>query len=273
MRIIVDSCVDINPKILSEQDIVRVPFKVTINGVEYTDNGTTVIDELRAKDYKSKNINTACPAPGEYYEAMKGADEIFIVTISSALSGSHQSAVSAKKFYEEETPGSKIHVFDSKSASAGETLVVLELIERVEQGMPFEEIVVSMQAFIDSMDTYFSLETLDTLVSAGRVGRTEQLASKALRLFPIMGDDGTGNIESKAIVRGAKHVFPKIVELITPKENVGKTLAITHVDAKTRAEDLKALLEQTFRFKDIFVFEASGLSSVYASKGGIVMAY
>lgn len=275
-KIVVDSCVDFNEELLSTQSdqMERVPFKITIDDVEFQDRGREVTDELKRRNYHTKTIKTACASPGEFLSAMGEADEVFVVTISSKLSGSCQAANSAAAMFQEEHPDKKVHVFDTKSASAGETLVAFKLQQLVAQDNTFEEIVSEIQEYIRSLRTLFALESLDTLVSNGRVGYGQQIASKVLKLFPIMGEDGEGNIIKKDMARGNKTIIPKLVGTIegTP-DYANQPLGITHVNAPERAEAVKKAVLEKHPFQNVYIFEAGGLSSVYASNGGIVIAY
>lgn len=276
-KIIGDSCVDFNEDVFTEEfPVSRVPFIVTIDGEEYIDKDELVINELRKRDYKAETIRTACPSPNDFFMILKEAKNAFVVTISSKLSGAYQSAMTALDMLKEEYEiAQKIHIFDSETAAAGETLVALQIRDLIAEDLSFDEIVAKTNAYIEEMKTYFSLESLDTLESNGRVSVAKKFAVKALKLFPIMGDNGKGEIELKTFTRGKDNALPKLIETIgeDKEEYKNRRLGITHVDALEKAEYVKSELEKTHSFKEILIFEAGGLSSVYAGKGGIVLAF
>ena len=84
--------------------------------------------------------------------------------ISAELSGSYNSAVLGKNLYEEEGEEKEIYVFNSRSASAGETLIALKIQECEEAGMSFEEVIQTTEQYIEEQHTYFVLENLETLI-------------------------------------------------------------------------------------------------------------
>ena len=97
------------------------------------------------------------------------AEHIYAVTLSAELSGSYNSAVLGRNLYEEEYGEKKIHIFNSRSASVGETLIALKAAECEEKGMSFQEVIETVESYIEEQHTYFVLETLDTLKKNGRL--------------------------------------------------------------------------------------------------------
>ena len=274
-RVLVDSCVDICPQ-SSGDEVVRIPFTVNIDGETYTDRGDEVTGHLNKIGFMAKSIQTACPSPGDFIEALGDAKKAFIVTISSQLSGAYAAAVAARnQVIEHLRERTDIHIFDSESASAGETLVLIKLNQLLSEGLSFHNIIEKMNEYIANLRTLFVLESLDTLIANGRVKPIEGFAIKALKIVPIMGDDGHGKIESKAFVRGRIRAFARLVDMIgdTSRDLRECVLAITHVNALEKAETLRDQIQARYPFKEVIICEASGLSSVYASNGGIVLAY
>ena len=126
-KLIVDSSVDFCDEadgIMGEY--VRVPFKILIDGEEIIDEGLDT-DELMLKLKNSKShMKSACPSPNEFMRHFDANAENFVLTISSALSGSYNSAVLARDMFLEEHPETKIYVFDTKSAGSGTSLIALK---------------------------------------------------------------------------------------------------------------------------------------------------
>lgn len=276
-KIIVDTCVDFNPEVFGEPEVLaRVPFRVLIDGEEFIDKGETVFDKLKSIAFRAGTIRTACPSPNDYTEAMEGAQEALVVTISSELSGSHAAAEVARRMLEAEGEGQpRIEILDCKTAAAGESLITLKVLELIKENLPLSAIAERARAYINSVRTYFVLNSLDTLVSNGRVSPLKDFACKTLKITPIMGEDGNGRIELKAMGRGKKNAFSRLIDMIgESKKNLQETvMAITHVDAYELACEIRDRIQARYGFKDILIFKASGLSSVYASNGGIVLAF
>ena len=115
------------------------------------------------------------------------------MTLSSELSGSYNSAELGRKLFEEEHSDKKIYVFNSRSASVGETLIAMKIRECEERGMDFEEVKECVESYIKGQNTYFVLENLDTLRKNGRLTGIKSLVASALNIKPVMGSTPAGN--------------------------------------------------------------------------------
>ena len=203
------------------------------------------------------------------------ADEIYIVTLSCHLSGSFNSAELAKSMYLEDHPDKKIHVFDSKSASAGQSLIALEIQKRANNGLPFEQIVSEVTDFLNTMGTKFVLETLEVLRKNGRLSIVTAMLVNALNIKLVMSSDGNGEIAKTSQARGMKKAIQKMAEAI--KEDAvdpeNRTLFISYCNNKERAEYVKDAILSVLHFKDVLIAPTGGVSSLYAADGGIVVCY
>lgn len=275
-RIVTDSSVDfkLNKEQITE-GIGIVPFKLQIDDEEIVDIDLNT-DELIKKMKASVNqIRTACPSPQEFYDAYSKDGETFAVTISGALSGSHNSAILAKNMFLEKFPEALIHVFDTQSASAGVNLVILKIKELITQNLKFDEIVDAVSKYISKMKTLFILDSLDNLVKNGRISNLKAMLASFLHIVPIMGENGKGEIVLLEQVRGNKKAFNRLVDMIGESgvdfENT--VLGITHSNAREKAENLRNEILKRFNFKEVLIFAAGGLSTVYADDGGIIVAF
>ena len=274
-KIIVDSCYDFNDSMLDPDiEYARVPFSILIDDNEIIDeniNTTWLIDKMQM----TKNrIGTACPPPEAFFKAIDPEKNNYIVTISSKLSGSYNSAMAAKQLAEEKGFGDRVFVFDSLSAACGENLVGIKIAEMLHKGLTPEEIVPIIRDFIHGMTTFFILNSMDNLVKNGRIKPGVALVGKLLKISPIMMGVN-GEIELKEKVRGKKKSFKRLAQIVADEVDSSKDriFAITHVNARETAEALKSQLEELTDFKKIVIFESGGLSTVYADRGGIVVAY
>lgn len=275
-RLIVgDSGLDLNSDLEKKLNVELVPFFIDIEDQHFIDDGSIDVDAYLDAMKASKNTpKTAAPSPDFFYKAMVKADEAFAVTISSKLSTTYSNALIAKKMLEESYPEKKVHVFDSLSAVAGETLVAMKIQEKVNENKSFEAIVQEVEAFIKDMTTLFVLESLDNLIKNGRITKIVGKIASVLSINPVcLGENGEINMKYK--VRGMKNAINKLVSTIGESaENLSeKILVISHVKNPLRAENLKEKIEGIYRFKDIVITEAKGLSATYANRGGIVLAF
>ena len=276
-RIVVDSCVDFNEEVFtSDVKMERIPFKINIDDEEIEDKNLDTSSLLSKMKTNTGRILTACPSPNDFLTAYKKCKNIFVVTISSKLSGSYNSALIAKDMMQEdEFANNFVHVFDSKSASAGESLVALKLKQLLEENLPISQVIEITNHYISSLKTFFILESLDNLMKNGRISHIKGIIGSLLHIVPIMGNDGDGGIELKLQVRGEKKALNKLIEMIGENNIDFKNtiLSITYVTAFEKAQAIKEEIQRIYTFKDVLVFKSGGLSTIYADDGGIVIAY
>lgn len=124
-RIVVDSCGEFTEEMAKDSHFVHAALNLEIDGNHFVDDET--FDRLRFLDLVEKSPNcpkSSCPSPEVYRSAFDcGADHLYAVTLSAELSGSYNSAVLGQNLYLEDHPDAKNHVFNSCSASVGETLL------------------------------------------------------------------------------------------------------------------------------------------------------
>lgn len=274
-RIIVDSCGELTDEMKKSGKFESASLTMEVDGVQIIDDETfDQADFLKRVAASPECPKSSCPSPERYMELYHcEAEHVYAVTLSSELSGSYNSAELGKKLYEEEYGEKQIHVFNSRSASVGETLIGLKIQECEEKGMSFEEVVSCVDTYIEEQHTYFVLENLDTLRKNGRLSGIKSLVATALNIKPVMGSTPVGSIcqlgqgrgMKKALVKMANHVA---LDAIRPEE---KILAIAHCNCPERAAEMERLLRDRLKFKDCFIVDTAGISSMYANDGGIIV--
>ena len=275
-KIIVDSCCDLTPAQLREECFVKVPLTIRVGNHTIVDDDTFDQGELLWRMKESETApQSACPSPMQYLEAFDcGADDLYVVTLSALLSGSHNAAAQARSIWLEDHPGANVHIFNSCSASAGEVLVALKIQELAQSGMDFTTVVDQVSRYINEMETYFVLETLDTLRKAGRLNRVQSIVTGALHIKLLMGATPEGEICKKGQAMSVKQALNKMVALMADDlKHVGKRLSIVHCNCLERAFYVKELAMKQCRFDEILVSDTGGISTMYANDGGIVVAY
>ena len=275
-KIIVDSCCDLTPAQLREECFVKVPLTIRVGNHTIVDDDTFDQGELLWRMKESETApQSACPSPMQYLEAFDcGADDLYVVTLSALLSGSHNAAAQARSIWLEDHPGANVHIFNSCSASAGEVLVALKIQELAQSGMDFTTVVDQVSRYINEMQTYFVLETLDNLRKAGRLTRVQSIVTGALHIKLLMGATPEGEICKKGQAMSVKQALNKMVALMADDlKHVGKRLSIVHCNCLERAFYVKELAMKQCRFDEILVSDTGGISTMYANYGGIVVAY
>lgn len=280
MMILADSCCDLSPELLKKTQTRVAPLTITIDDTHYVDDGTVDIPPYLAAMKASKNpVRSACPSPDLYAEDIKAADDdCFIITLSAKLSGSHNAAVLGVQLAEEDMPEKKVHVFDSESASAGETYLALMIHDLIAAGKSFEQIVETVEEKIRSMHTLFVLDSLDNLVKNGRISKTVALLANVLSIRLLMSDDGHGAIKNISKARGIKGALTQMVETCRKHTEglaaASQRLVISYCNCPERARQVRDMIrEKCPAIGEIVMTPTSALSSMYANDGGVVIAY
>lgn len=276
IKIVADSSCDLNEDIRRELNIDIAPLTMHLKDKEYVDDEK--LDVLQyVKDMGECEVapKTSCPSPEDYMKRYEGVESVFVVTLSSKLSGSYNSAVLAKDLFLEEVGSKFIHVFDSLSASVGETLIVLKINELVKNNLSELEILDKVAKYISEMKTFFLLESLEHLAKNGRLNPIIAKIATMLSIKPIMGSTKEGTIRLVEKTRGYKKAFKRFVEIIGEEGSnlEQKILGIAHCNCLNKALEFKEEVLKRYNFKDIIVVNMAGLSSTYADDGGIVIAF
>lgn len=280
MTILADSCCDLSPELLKKTQAKIAPLTITIDDTHYVDDGTVDIPPYLAAMKASKNpVRSACPSPDLYAEDIRATEgDCFIVTLSAKLSGSHNAASLGVQLAQEDMPEKKVHVFDSESASAGETYIALMIHDLIAAGKSFEQIVELVEEKIRSMHTLFVLDSLDNLVKNGRISKTVALLANVLSIRLLMSDDGHGAIKNISKARGIKGALGQMVETCRKHTEglaaASQRLVISYCNCPERARQVRDMIrEKCPAIGEIIITPTSALSSMYANDGGIVIAY
>lgn len=273
-RIVVDSCCELQEQYKNDNRFRFVPLTLEVGDYKVIDD-----ENFNQKEFLyhvatcPQCPRSACPSPESYMEAYCGdEEEVFVVTLSSHLSGSYNSAEVGKNLYLEKYGAKKIHVVDSESASCGETQLAMLIMKYKEEGLSFEDTVKKVETFKRRMRTYFVLDNLETLRKNGRLTGVKALVVSALNIKPVMV--GTfGSIEQKGQAIGTNKALAKMADnLVADVPNSEeRTLMITHCNCPERAQYMRELMEKRASYKDVVIMDTAGVSSMYANDGGIIV--
>lgn len=256
----------------------EVPFVINACGREYRDDDELDMEKMLCDIEESNSgCRTSCPSPHDWLEAYEGADNIVAVTMSSALSGSYNSAVVAKHMALERHPDKNICVLDSRAAG-----VLPESFARLVQklasgsdgktGMCRAD-VMCLEKKLRDMHVIFALGSLDNLIRAGRISKFAGHAAHTLRLSAIGAATLTGRIELRSKFRGRRKLDRKLLDMLHENGFAGGELVITHCLCPESAERLGQLIKEQWRDTDITVMEAGGLCGFYMGRGGMIITY
>jgi DegV family protein with EDD domain len=274
-KVVIDSCGELPERLKADPRFERASLTLTVDGEDIVDDETFDQAYFLKKVAESPNCpKSSCPSPERYMKSFESdADHLYAVTLSAELSGSYNSAVLGMNLVHEKDPDKKIYVFNSRSASVGETLIALKIEECEAQGMEFEDIVDTVEAYIEEQNTYFVLESLETLRKNGRLSNLKAFVATALKIKPVMGATNEGTICQLDQARGMNRALVKMVDYVVEKatDSGNKILGITHCNCPERARMVRDAILQKMKVKDVLIMDTAGVSSMYANDGGIIV--
>lgn len=275
-KVVIDSCGELLDEWKQDPRFESVALTLSVDGVNIIDDETfDQADFLKRVAECPECPKSACPSPERYMRAFDcEAEHVYAVTLSAELSGSYNSAVLGKNLLQEDHPDRQIHIFNSKSASVGQTLIAMKIQECEEVGLPFEQVIETVDAYIEQQHTFFVLDNLETLRKNGRLSKVKALVASALKIKPVMGSTEEGAIYQLDQARGINKALVKMAQAIVEKtaDSEQKVLAISHCNCHERAILLKNALEERMPMKKIVILDTAGVSSMYANDGGVIVA-
>lgn len=251
-----------------------VPFTIRIGEVEYVDGEELDTAALLDTMEGCRQIgSTACPPPHAWAEEFEKAENIISITISSNLSGSYNSAMSAKRLILAEQPDKKISVLNSLSTGPAIVLLIRHIAEMIQSGFSFEVIHEDAETLIHSMKTVFALTCFDNLVKNGRMSKITGFIAKKLGMWGIGIASPEGTIKIKGKARGAAGAISTILDDLHQRGFQGRELVISHCHNADFVKALCGKITECWPNADITVLKTRGLDSFYAERGGIIISY
>jgi DegV family protein with EDD domain len=275
-KIVGDSCCDLTKEIKERFDISTVPLFIDIGDQHFIDDENLDREKLLEAMRNSTEVpKTASPGPKPFLNLYEKYENAFVVTLSKELSSSYQNAVLAKNILLEEAKDKFVKVFNSFSASVGETMIAYKIGELIEAKLGRDEIINKAEKYIEEMKTLFVLDSLDNLIKAGRMGKLKGEFASLLNIKPILAGTREGTITLLDKARGSKNAIKKLIDKIGEVGNnlKDKVLGIAHCNALERAEYIKKEAAKRYNFRDIIIVETAGISTVYANEGGVILAF
>ena len=273
-KIVADSCCEFPEGYEKDSRYERVALRLDVEDEVFIDDES--FDQAKFLKSVAKSAEcpkSSCPSPEAFREAYRtDAENVFVFTLSSHLSGSYNSAELGKKLYHEKYGDKNIFVCDSESASCGETQLAFKAVEWSKEGRYFEEICQRLAEYRDKMKTYFVLDNLETLRKNGRLTGIKAFVATTLNIKPVMSAT-KGVIIQIGQAIGTQKALAKMAEAVA-RESVHpeeKMLMITHCNCRERAEKVKEMILEKIRVKDVLIMDTKGVSSMYANDGGVIV--
>lgn len=275
IRIITDSTSDISREEASKLNIDIVPLKINIDGVCYTEGVNITNEEFYEKLETSSALpTTSTPAPEDYLiyfeEAKKAGDDVIVITLSSGLSSTYQSANIAKDISEY----SNIHVIDSKQATLSQMILVKYAVQLRNEGKNVNEIISTIEEAKEKVVLLLALDTLNYLYKGGRLSKGASIAGNLLKIKPIITvTDGTANLLDKS--RGFKtsmNTMLRLAEEYGPFD-LEKPIVYGFSGNSERCECFKEKADESFSLKDREMFSIGSVIGTYAGPKAYGLAF
>ena len=273
-KIVSDSSSDLVSLPVDSIGFAAVPLKISTSEREFVDTPELDTAEMLAylASYKGRSVSS-CPNSSEWEEAFEDADNIFCVTITSGLSGSYNSAISAKEEHLVSHPQKRIHVIDTLSVGPEAVLIIEELCRLIESGMEFDQIVEAIEEYKKSTSLIFALKSLHNLACNGRVSPISAKVAGVLgiRIVGKASEKGTLELTDKA--RGERRMLADIIKNMTVGGYSGGKVRIHYCEAEETAISLKKTIVSQFTGATVEIYPTRGLCSFYAERGGLLIGY
>jgi DegV family protein with EDD domain len=249
IKIVTDSTAYLPEDTIREHDIRVVPLYVHFGNEEFREGVELSIAEFYARLREAPELpSTSQPSAGEFHEVLKElvdqGHQVLVMTISSKLSGTWNSAMAATEML----PEADIAVFDSLSTSVGLFLMLEVAAEAIQNGASLPQVVEELEAIRDKMHVLFVVDTLEYLAKGGRIGNAKAFLGTLLKVKPILTlQDGV--LEPLEQVRSKRKAVMRLMELVeerldsqAPQARIAVTHALVPDEAETLSQDLVARL-------------------------------
>ncbi|MBK5350504.1 MULTISPECIES: DegV family protein [unclassified Bacillus (in: firmicutes)] len=279
VKIITDSAADLPIELLQAYDIDLIPLRVYDEAeTEYLDGVTLKSVTLLQKMREGAVYKTSLPSLETFQEKFvsyaKEGNPCIYLAFSSELSGTYQSSVLIKKEVKETYTDLDLEIIDTKCASLGQGIVVLEAAKMAKEGASKEVILNRVAFLMEHMEHIFTVADLQYLVRGGRLSKVAGFIGGLLNIKPILNVD-EGKLVPLEKVRGKKKVLSRIVDIMEErgKDLKGQTIGMTHGDDLETAEALKALITERFGCEVFIVNTIGAAIGAHTGPGALTLFF
>ena len=275
IKIITDSTSDIDLKYAKKLNIEVVPLKVIIDGKEYKDRIDLQPEEFYDLLVNSQTLpSTSQASPQDFvdlYETAKNNnDSVIVITLSSVISGTYQSANLAKDLVDYDD----IYVIDSLGTTQMQRLLVLKAVALRNEGMKAQDLYTFLEAYKHRIRLFAFVDTLEYLYKGGRLSRTAATAGTLLKFKPIIGFD-EGKLDVFAKARGTQKATAKIIDLIQQdgEMDLDEPICIGYTGSSDGLDKFENTLRETLHFGETLHGIVGPVIGTHAGPGARLIAY
>ncbi len=245
VKIVTDSCSDINPKLAEKLGITVVPLFVNFGDETYRDSLDLSTDEFYQKLVQSKTSPTTSTVTPEFFAELlsklaEETNEILTITLSKFYSATYESALQGKALV---TKDCHIEVIDSQLIVGGQMLLAISAAQMAQSGANLDQIVDWVRKAIPRVHARMSFDTLEYLRRGGRIGKAQAFLGSLLKVHPVLGIKD-GETVPIARPRNRAQAIDFLVNFVKGFSNIEALV----IEDATTPDELEILAE---RLKDI----------------------
>ena len=270
IRIITDSASNLTSS--EGMDMSYAPMKVCTAEREFTDNNDINVREMVDFLYSYKGrSSSSCPNAEDWLNAFGDAENIVCITITGGLSGSYNSALSAKNIYEGDHPDRHVLVVDSFTAGPEMALMAERVREQALAGKGLEEIEADLKGY--KTELLFALESLRNFANNGRVSKAAAAVAGLLGIRAIGRASDVGTLELLSKTRGEAKTLDGVMSYLKELRCKGGKIFIDHCFAEETVQKLAFRIKAEYPHAQIVIRPTRGLCSFYVEPGGFLVGF
>lgn len=281
IKLITDSGCDLSYSFLEENNIELIEITVTYDGKEFKDD---LGKSISYKEFYDSMRNGAAPTTAQvnvlsFYNAFeknyKEGNSVIYICLSSGLSGTHNNAVFAKNEILDKYKDADITIIDSKSASIGFALCIYLINQMIKEGKSKEEIVKFADENINRISHFYTVDDLNYLKRGGRISSTSAFVGSLLNIKPVLYVNSEGKLVPLFKVKGRKKAVHSLFEMM--EKNIEsleeQTIFICHAECEEDAKQLKNLILEKYKPKEIITTMMGTTIGSHAGPGTLVISF
>ncbi|MET3575649.1 DegV family protein [Bhargavaea ullalensis] len=278
MKLYADSATDLPLEFFSEHEVEIIPLHVDIGGETFRDIVEIDSKEIFRRIRKGERPKTSQASPESFMEEWRAlgrsGEKGLYIAFSSELSGTYSTSVMIRDQVKEEYPGLDLEIIDTKCASLGYGLLVIEAARLRDEGMDRDEVAKAIREMASRMVHLFTVEDLDYLAKGGRLSKASAFFGGLLNIKPLL------HVEDGKLVpiekhRGRKKVFQRMNALMGERGSglARQRVAISHGDDEEAALALKTIIEETHHPASVDVYMIGSVIGSHAGPGTIALFF
>lgn len=270
IKIVTDSAADLT--FMDGIDMAYAPMKICTADREFTDGDDINVREMVDFLYTYKGrSSSSCPNAEDWLAAFGDAENIVCITITGGLSGSYNTAVSAKNIYEGDHPGRRVLVVDSLTAGPEMALMAERVREKALAGKTLDEIEVDLKSY--KTELLFALESLRNFANNGRVSKAAAAAAGLLGIRAIGRASDVGTLELLSKTRGEAKTLDGVMGYLKELHCKGGKIYVDHCFAEETVTKLAVRIKAEYPRAEVVIRPTRGLCSFYAELGGFLVGF